>query len=89
MAVDSCDEYVVGLKADGTVVVAGADGGVFGFEFNNASDLTDIVAITAHRGGVIGLKADGTAIDDAHTYDLSLWKDIKLPESLMTQSKIR
>ena len=89
VAVDSCDEYVVGLKADGTVVVAGADGGVFGFEFNNASDLTDIVAITAHRGGVIGLKADGTAIDDAHTYDLSLWKDIKLPESLMTQSKIR
>lgn len=89
VAVDSCDEYVVGLKADGTVVVAGADGGIFGFEFNNASDLTDIVAITAHSGGVIGLKADGTAVDDEHYYDLSLWKDIKLPESLMTQSKIR
>ena len=89
VAVDSCDEYVVGLKADGTVVVAGADGGVFGFEFNNASDLTDIVSITENRGAVIVLKADGTAVDDAHTYDLSLWKDIKLPESLMTQSKIR
>ena len=80
VAVDSYDEYVVGLKADGTAVVAGADGGVFGFEFNDASDLTDIVAITAHWGGVIGLKADGTAVDDAHEYDLSLWKDIKLPE---------
>lgn len=86
VAVDSCDEHVVGLKADGTVVVAGADG-VFGFEFNDASDLTDIVAITAHSRGVIGLKADGTAVDDAHEYDLSRWKDIKLPEKSKSVSE--
>ena len=86
VAVDSCDEHVVGLKADGTVVVAGADG-VFGFEFNDASDLTDIVAITTHSRGVIGLKADGTAVDDAHEYDLSRWKDIKLPEKSKSVSE--
>lgn len=86
VAVDSCDEHVVGLKADGTVVVAGADG-VFGFEFNDASDLTDIVAVTAHSRGVIGLKADGTAVDDAHEYDLSRWKDIKLPEKSKSVSE--
>ncbi len=79
VSVDSDYEHVVGLKADGTVIVAGDDGD-FWYEYNNASDLTDIVAIATHGSGTIGLKADGTVVDDGHYYDLSLWKDIKLPE---------
>ena len=79
VSVDSDYEHVVGLKADGTVIVAGDDGD-FWYEYNNASNLTDIVAIATHGSGTTGLKADGTVVDDGHYYDLSLWKDIKLPE---------
>lgn len=78
VAVDSDDDHVVGLKADGTVVVASDDDNL-SLECS-ASDLTDVVAIATHYSGTIGLKADGTVVDDDHYYDLSLWKDIKLPE---------
>lgn len=68
--------YAIGLKTDGTVVWAGEKRD----RRCDVSGWTDIVAIATGGDHTVGLKADGTAVDNAHEYDLSLWKDIKLPE---------
>jgi len=68
--------HTVGLKADGTVVVAGynSDGQC------DVSNWSDIVAIAAGDYHTVGLKADGTVVAAGHNHDgqcdVSGWSDI-------------
>ncbi len=67
---------VVGIKADGTVILLGENETLQ----NKISGWTDIVAVSAGSSHILGLKADGTvlfAVDgDESNYDLSGWTDI-------------
>ena len=66
------DKHTVGLKSDGTVVVAGRTGDVSGW--------TDIVAVSAGSYHTVGLKADGTVVAVGNKWngkcDVSDWTDI-------------
>ncbi len=64
------EDGVVGLKIDGTVVVAGDVDG-------NVDEWTDIVDIEMSGSGVVGLKADGTVISTVASESTSTWTDIK------------
>ena len=52
------------LKADGTVVVTGANG----YNLINVSDWKNIVAVSAGEDHIVGLKADGKTIDVLSIY---------------------
>lgn len=76
VAVAEGNEYVVGLKCDGTVVAAGRnDKGQL-----NVEQWTDIVAIDAFADVTVGLKSDGTAVaagdNDKRQCNVGLWEDI-------------
>ncbi len=76
MSIAAGDYHTVGLKADGTVVVAGDnDDGQC-----NVSDWTDIVSIAAGSFHTVGLKADGTVVAAGYNgsgqCDVSDWTDI-------------
>ena len=74
------DETVYGLRADGTVVVAGS--GYNGSK--NVDSWTDIVAIVPGFWLTIGMKSDGSVIF-AETVDSEVenWTDIRLPTPRM------
>lgn len=65
----------VGLKEDGTVVIAGSKG-----SNSYAYDWIDIVAISCGKFHIAGLKSDGTVVavgnNDDGRCDVSDWKDI-------------
>ena len=64
-----------GVKADGTVVLAGKTDGL-----SEVSSWRDIVAVAAGDNHVVGLKEDGTVVaagsNDAGQCDVSKWRDI-------------
>ena len=83
VAVSAGAYNTVGLKADGTVVVVGADG----FDQCQVEDWTDIVQVVCGDSTVFGLKADGTVliagksigyagIGKWASFDVSTWTDI-------------
>lgn len=69
--------YIVGIKADGTVVAGGISSILDKY---NVSDWTDIIEISAGGGHIVGLKADGTVVaTGSNTFrecDVSIWTDI-------------
>ena len=68
--------HTVGLKTDGTVVSAGADG----YGQCDVDDWTDIIAVSAGSLHTVGLKTDGTVVStgyNAHNRcDVCSWADI-------------
>lgn len=64
------------LKADGTVVVTGANG----YNLINVSDWKNIVAVSAGKDHIVGLKADGTVVatgrNNSGECNVSDWKNI-------------
>lgn len=71
----SLDKYIVGLRADGTVVSTDPD------IQSVVSGWTDIVALADDmylhiKDKIIGLKADGTVVTCPGRCDLSQWRDI-------------
>ena len=82
VAISTSEFYTVGLKADGTVVIVGADFQLE--ELTELSDWTDIVAISgssfSHTNYIVGLKTDGTVVFAGDIYysqsELSDWTDI-------------
>ena len=62
----------IGLRTDGTVLVAGIE--------SEASQWTDIVAIAANSSRVVGLRTDGTVITTSHSKygegSAATWTDI-------------
>lgn len=75
-SVASCFDAIVGLKADGSVVVEGSKR----YGIQNAKDWKDIVAIDAGGSHAVGLKSDGTVVAAGDNGDgecrVSAWKDI-------------
>ena len=67
--VSCCNHYTVGLKADGTLVVAGKPP-----ENWDLTDWSDIVQINTEGKHIAGLKSDGTVLSTQ--YDTSDWKNI-------------
>ena len=85
MAVAGVHDCVLGLKSDGTVVVAGDDElSRYDVDYPMCVEVrrwTDIVAIASSIGGVIGLKADGTVVSTKICWtfdvgDVANWRDI-------------
>ena len=80
VAVAAGEVHTVGLRSDGTVVVAGDN--VWGE--CNVDGWTDIVAVAAGWGHTVGLRSDGTVVatgwNDAGQCDVSDWKNIRLPQ---------
>lgn len=75
VAIAATQNFVMGLKADGTVMVVGDDY----YGETKISDWTDIVAIKAYPGLSIGIKADGTVVSAGDDYVITKYlKDIKL-----------
>ena len=77
----SGDKYIIGLKADGTVVAASYD--KFGNGLHGACDVsgwTDIIAISTGNSHTVGLKSDGTVVAvGSNAYgqcEVSEWRDI-------------
>lgn len=72
----SAKHNTIGLKSDGTVVVAGDNDAGKG----NVSGWRDIVAISAGDSHTVGLKSDGTVVATGSDYynacDVSDWQDI-------------
>jgi tetratricopeptide (TPR) repeat protein len=70
--------HIVGLKSDGTVVIADSGGSVC--TQRDVANWRDIVAISNGEDHVVGLKADGTVIAAGYNYDgecnVSDWRDI-------------
>lgn len=79
----SAGGVTVGLKADGTVVYSTFNEDMQS-RLSDLSKCTDIVAINADSGHIVGIKADGTAVavitGNGDAYDVSDWTDIKLPD---------
>ena len=77
VAVSVCGDYadtVVGLKKDGTVVVAGDRWYSTKFDVSN---WRDIVAISVCENHIVGLKKDGTVVATGEKKcDVSHWRDI-------------
>ena len=79
VAISASPRSIVGLTADGTVVVYGSV-----FEYYSAIRMwRDIVAVDCSDLSVIGVKADGTVVAAGHegwgrcnVHNASLWKDI-------------
>ena len=79
VAVSAGKFHTVGLRADGTVVAAGANA-------NGQCDVKNwkgIIAISAGDIYTVGLKADGTVVavgDNRYGQcNISTWKNIRLP----------
>lgn len=79
VAISSGVDFVVGLRKDGTVALAGdrSNGR------NAVETWTDIVSVKAYldAGAVVGLKSDGTAVmagcAPEYPYDVSHWENIQ------------
>lgn len=75
VAVSAGNGFIVGLKYDGTVVLAG-DSKIE----HDVSKWSDIIAISAGHSNVVGLKYNGTVVvtgsNDYGQCDVSGWKDI-------------
>lgn len=71
-----CDQHIVGLKTDGTLVSAGdnADGQC------DVSSWRDIIAVSTGLSHTVGLRADGTVLavgdKEFNRTDVSAWTDI-------------
>lgn len=65
-------DYVVGLKKDGTVVATGSND----FGQCNVSDWNDISQIFILENSTIGLKKDGTVVSTNEEQDFSNWTNI-------------
>jgi len=69
----------VGLKSDGSTVVAGRSYEVW----RDTSSWTDIVAVSAGDYHTVGLKSDGTVVaagdNEYGQCDVSGWSNIKTP----------
>ena len=75
VAIAGDSNFIIGLKADGTVVVSGEDRN----GETKISGWTDIVAIQAYRGLSIGIKSDGTIVSAGDDYVISKYlKGVKL-----------
>ena len=78
----SCVSGVYGLKHDGTIVAVGLNGGGLGMfrdENFNTSKWTEVVAISGHPNGLVGLKSNGTVVasaEDARFGGYMKWNDI-------------
>ena len=72
LSVASAYSSSIGLRTDGTVLVAGIE--------SEASQWTDIVAIAANSSRVVGLRTDGTVITTSHSKygegSAATWTDI-------------
>ena len=72
--IDGGGYQTIGLKSDGTVIVAGD------LELYEANSWMDIIAVTSSFSSVFGLKADGTVVADGQKQggeaDVSDWTDI-------------
>jgi alpha-tubulin suppressor-like RCC1 family protein len=66
VAIAAGDFHTVGLRSDGTVVLAGYTAELYGDE---VSDWTDIFAIAAGAAHVTGLRADGTVVAAGYNED--------------------
>ena len=75
IAISANKFYPIGLKSDGSVVVAGNE--------YDISEWSDIVMISVDAYYPIGLKSDGTVIAAEYGQygqsDVYAWTDIKLP----------
>ena len=74
--------YMMGLKADGSIAY-----GKYGapFDYEEAEQWTDIVALTSYAGCLIGMKSDGTLVitgKNTNQYDISGWDNIRITEYL-------
>ena len=71
------EEYVVGLKSDGTIALEGT----YSENIARALEWTDIIAISATRGHIVGLKRDGTlvtvGVGIVPAGELAKWRDIQ------------
>ncbi len=69
----SCDDYTIGLRADGTVVATSDSK----YDF---SDWSDISSIYSSYGHIVGLRSDGTVVakgeNEYGECDVSGWTDI-------------
>ena len=66
-------EYVVGLRADGTVTVAfDPEGKYKAFRLDEVENWENIVAISAGTYHIVGLRADGTVLSTVHDTDAGL-----------------
>ena len=75
-SVSAGSAHAVGLKSDGTVVSAGANG----YGQCNVDDWTDIIAVSAGSVHTVGLKADGTVVAVGYTgsdrCNVGDWEDV-------------
>lgn len=71
------DDYTLGLRADGTVIMAGYN---YYFKQQDISDWKDIISVSAGVSYAVGLKSDGTVVaigDNVYGQcDVSDWTDI-------------
>ena len=71
--------YTVGLKADGTVVLAGDD------DVKPVTQWKNVVALAGDFYHVVGLKADGTVVSVGPNIltecEVDGWKNIWIPEN--------
>ena len=77
IAVSVCSKHVVGLKENGTVVIAGKKNNII----HNVSKWENIVAISTGPNHTVGLKADGTVVATGLSFGYGSckvedWKDI-------------
>ena len=74
-----CGTYLIGFKADGTVVTAGIDDD----SPRNVAGWTNITAVSTGYNHTVGLRPDGSVIarglNYAYQCDVSDWSDIKQP----------
>ena len=76
VAISVGTSHIVGLKSDGTVVAAGANGD----DQCEVSEWTDIIAVAAGKSHTVGLKSDGTVVavgeNDDGQLNVSSWTNI-------------
>ena len=77
VAISAGDGYTVGLKSDGTVIVAGKS---YNVECSNFKKWRDIIAIDSGNNYTVGLKSNGTVVavgeNDFGQCNVSDWTDI-------------
>lgn len=85
IGISSSENYLVGLKSDGTVTLVN-----HGYKCDklDVSGWKDIVAVSAGLDHIVGLKSDGTVVtagkNNSGQCNVSKWKDIMLPSTAST-----
>lgn len=71
VAVAATDDMTIGLRSDGTLITS---------LVTNLYDWTDIVSMTTNSNTAVGLQSDGTVLTGPGcSYDVSSWKNIRVP----------